>query len=260
MLFVVVKYILIIFLFPSAFFAAAQSMIIGSIVDEDEKPVGFCHVYNKTLDLGKVSDLNGKFEILARKNDTLRFSYVGYQPLELAITPVHLVNYLKITLPEDSILLPAITIYADPEYRVPLKEKSGDPIFIPGVSLVNPPPPVKPGDLRFSGNGVGGIPVPAIGIEGPITYFSRDEREKRKAAAAYEETRETITYQKYIAQDTIKQKLCDLYRINSDQYDRVIIRLHEQFPEIQKTYRPNEIWNWLLAHFDRTVPIIRDYR
>lgn len=232
--------------------------VIGAIIDDDSNPIGFCHVYNKTLGLGKVSDMNGRFEILARKSDTLKFSYVGYQTFEMEVNSIHLVNYLRVKLPEDSVLLPAITIYADPEYKVPVRE-NGEPIFIPGVSLVNPPPPVKPGDLRLGATGVGGVPIPSIGIEGPITYFSRDEREKRKAVEAYEETRETITYQKYIAQDTIRQKLCELYKINSEQYDKIIIRLHEQFPDIQKTYRPNEIWNWLLAHFDRTVPIIRDY-
>lgn len=252
------KSIIAILFFLTSLKVLGQGIVVGIVNNENAEAVGFCHVYNQTMGLGKISDMNGRFEITAKKNDTLKFSYVGYKPIQLKINSIHLVNYLKVTLPEDSILLPAITIYADSEFKVPVRE-IGTPVFIRGVSLENPPPPIKPGDFRFGATGVGGVPVPAIGIEGPITYFSKDEREKRKAVEAYAETRETITYQKYIAQDTIKEKLCNLYRITPSQYDKVIIRLHEHFPGIQSTHRPNEIWNWLLAHFDRTVPIIRDY-
>ncbi|MEQ9307421.1 MAG: carboxypeptidase-like regulatory domain-containing protein [Marinoscillum sp.] len=226
--------------------------------DENQEAIGFCHVYNETLDLGKVSDMQGKFTLTAAKGDTLKFSYVGYKPLKVVITPSHLVNFMKVTLPRDSVMLPSITIYSDPYFKVPLNVK-GEAIFIQGVSLVNPPPPIKAGDASFGATGVGGVPVPAVGIEGPITYFSRDEREKRKATEAKEETRETITYQKFIAQDSVRNKLTNMYALDSAQYDEVIRRLHQQFPGIQKTYRPNEIWNWLLHHFDRTAPIVKEF-
>ncbi|MEQ8473268.1 MAG: carboxypeptidase-like regulatory domain-containing protein [Marinoscillum sp.] len=235
-----------------------QHTVKGTVVDENEEGVGFSHVYNETIDLGKVSDIQGKFVLTAAKGDTLRFSYVGYKTLKVIVSSSHLVNFMKVTLPRDSMLLPSITIYSDPYYKVPLNIK-GEPIFINGVSLVNPPDPIKAGDASFGATGVGGVPVPAISIEGPITYFSRDEREKRKAAEAYEETRETITYQRFIAQDSVRVKLSGMYALDSTQYDEVIRRLHQQFPGIQKTYRPNEIWNWLLHHFDRTAPIVKEF-
>lgn len=237
----------------------SQNTLEGKVQSESEDPIGFCHVHNTTLDLGKVADMHGRFKLTVRKGDTVEFSYVGYQSLKLIIEPVHMVNYLRVTLPEDSILLPSITIYADPAYKVPLNVK-GQPIYMPGISVEGELKPFKAGRAEISAvPGAGGVPIPGATIYGPITYFSKEEREKRAAAEAIEETRETITYQKYIAQDSVRQKLCYLYEIDSTQYDEIIRRLHRAFPGIQKTYRPEEIWNWLLTHFDRTVPIIKNY-
>ena len=133
----------------------AQHRVQGKIINEDGDDVGFCHVYNQTLNSGKVADMQGRFDLVARKDDTIRFSYVGYQTFELTVKSIHLVNFLKVTLTEDSLLLPSITIYADKNYRVPLNLK-GEPIIIPGVSIIDPPDPIKPGDIRpGGGSGVG---------------------------------------------------------------------------------------------------------
>lgn len=237
----------------------AQSVVRGKVVNAENENIGFCHVYNITMGLGKVADINGLFSLTARKGDTLKFSYVGYQSLEIPVKSIHVVNFIKVTLPEDTIELPSITIYADPNYRVPLSIQ-GEPLLIPGLSLTEKREPIKAGDIRpGAGIGPGGIPGGGATIYGPITYFSKDEKEKRKAEEAREETAKTITYQKFIAQDSVSAKLCMIYKLDSAQYDEVIIRLHQQFPGIQRSYRPTLIWNWLLTHFDRTVPLIKNY-
>lgn len=254
-----VKNFLYLILLCASTLGYAQGIVSGMVIDESGEAIGFCHVYNQTMGLGKVSDMKGNFKVTASKDDTLHFSYVGYQSLSLPVSSVHLVNFLKVTLPEDSIMLPSITIFADPNYRVPINIK-GEPIIIPGVSITERKEPIRAGDVRLGATtGVGNVPIPAATIYGPITYFSKDEKEKRHAEEAYKETRETITYQRFIAQDTVKQKLCEIYQINSAQYDQVIVRLHNQFPGIQKQYNPAEIWNWLLMHFDRSMHVIRDY-
>ncbi|MFT7030938.1 MAG: hypothetical protein ACI83W_001266 [Marinoscillum sp.] len=244
------------FLFAISQTAFSQHVINGLITNEDEEEVAFCHVYNTTMGLGKVSDRQGNFSITGSKGDTLKVSYVGYQTLFVILQPEHLLNYLKIVLPVDSILLPSITIYADPNYRVPLNIQ-GAPMFIQGLSIENAGDPIRAGSIRPGLTGVGGVPVPGATIYGPITYFSKDEQEKRAATEAYKETRETITYQRFIAQDSIKIKLMRLYDLDSAQYDRLIVRLNSQFPGIQKQYNPAEIWNWILSHFDRSVSIIK---
>lgn len=252
-----VKWVLIIGLLAAALVGTAQNTIKGIVRDQAGEPIGFCHVVNETMGMGKVSDQNGRFEITTRKGDSLRFSYVGYETHDLEVNSIHLVNYLEVTLPQDSVLLPSITIYADPNFRVPLNIQ-GEALIIEGVSITEKKEPIRAGDIRIGASpGVGGVPVPGATIYGPITYFSKDEKERRKAEEARAETRKTITYQKFIAQDSVRQQLSALYKLDSATYDRIIVRLNRQFPGIQRQYNPKEIWNWLLVHFDRTVPVIK---
>lgn len=251
------KFQLFICLVLGAHWLVGQNQIQGMVVDEKDEPIGFCHVYNKTLEHGKVSDIKGKFVILGNPGDSVRFSYVGYKSTVIAVTNSHVVNYIKITLPKDSILLPSITIYADKYFKVPIREK-GPPIFIPGVSKVDPSEPIKPGDVYLgSQSGDNVFLAPTVGIYGPITYFSKDEREKRKAEEAYVETRETLSYQKFMANDTVRIHLSRRFNLDSAEYTEVIYRLHENFPGIQKTYMKNEIWHWLLSYFEQNSQIVK---
>lgn len=227
-----------------------QYALRGAIENEAHDEIGFCHVYNITAKAGKVADLHGKFQVIANKGDTVRFSFVGYRTLYLPIEYIHLTNFVKVTMQEDSLLLPAITIYADPYFKVPLNFQ-GEPIFIPGVSVEEPRREMAPGTFGTTGSGVA--------IYGPITYFSKDARLQRKAQELFLDDSKTITYQKFMAQDSVKIKLMDMYAINSTQYDQVVVQLNQQFPGIQQARKPTEIWNWLLAHFDRAVPFVKGF-
>ena len=44
------------------------------------------HVVNLTQVKGVITDTKGKFEIIAKANDTLYFSYIGYKPLKVRVT------------------------------------------------------------------------------------------------------------------------------------------------------------------------------
>ena len=44
------------------------------------------HVLNLTKVKGTITDFSGKFEIQAKVNDTLYFSYIGYKPLKIVVT------------------------------------------------------------------------------------------------------------------------------------------------------------------------------
>lgn len=52
----------------------------GVVVSSDKlEPMPFCSVYNKTTKSGTISDYYGYFSLVARHNDTLIFSYIGYE-------------------------------------------------------------------------------------------------------------------------------------------------------------------------------------
>ncbi len=237
----------------------SQTKIAGKIVNEQNEDIGFAHVYNKSNGLGKVSDMFGNFSLVAKKGDTIQFSFVGYQTLTMVLEPVHVSTYMKVVLPEDSRLLPSITIFADSQLKVPINVQ-GTPIFITGVSSEEEQKPLKPGKVSMGTSpGVGGIPGGGVTINGPITYFSKDEREKREAVRVKEESRETYTYNQFVSEDSVRQKLMRIYQIDSSQYSRIIIRLNRQFPGVQKADTREEVWHWIIRFFDEQVPVVKIY-
>ena len=44
------------------------------------------HILNLTQVIGTITDQKGSFEIEAKANDTLYFSYLGSKPLKIAVT------------------------------------------------------------------------------------------------------------------------------------------------------------------------------
>jgi hypothetical protein len=52
----------------------------GVILTNDSlTPISFSHIINKTTGFGAVSDFTGYFSFVARKNDTISFSAVGFK-------------------------------------------------------------------------------------------------------------------------------------------------------------------------------------
>tara|TARA_Y100001972_G_scaffold126747_1_gene181395 strand:+ start:5422 stop:6174 length:753 start_codon:yes stop_codon:yes gene_type:complete len=223
----------------------AQQYVEGIIVDQEENPLGFAHATNTDLNLGQVSNMNGKFNLLARKGDTITFSFVGFMKETLVVESVHLVNYLKVTLTEDSLLLPSITIYSDPYFKVPFNYQAESMDI--GLAKSDKDP-IKPGSLGPGESGGVGLT-----LYGPITAFSKDAKEQRKYGNALESSAETHYFDRYIENDTVKTQLCKIYDIDSSTYDRIIVSLNNQYPQIQTLNKPEEIWNWLLQHFHNVL-------
>lgn len=49
-------------------------------------PMSSVHILNLTQVIGSITDQKGVFEIKAKVNDTLYFSYLGFKPLKIAVT------------------------------------------------------------------------------------------------------------------------------------------------------------------------------
>jgi hypothetical protein len=63
------------------------SIIEGTVVNSATRlPMNNVHVINTTRVKGTVTDGNGFFEIHARANDTLLFSYLGFETIKLKVT------------------------------------------------------------------------------------------------------------------------------------------------------------------------------
>ena len=103
---------------------------------------------------------------------------------------------------------------------------------------------------------IGGPSSGGVGLTlyGPITFFSKDAKEQRKVEQAYEDKQETIFYQKFIESDSVKEKLCEIYDIDSATFDRIIVSAHLTNPEVQKINKANDLWYWLLLYFKDQLP------
>ena len=92
-------------LFPLG--AMAQSIIKGTVNDENGEPVIGATVKVKETQKGTITDFDGNYSIEAASNATLIFSYVGYQTQEVSISGKTTIN---ITMKEDHATLDEVVV------------------------------------------------------------------------------------------------------------------------------------------------------
>lgn len=82
------KYSLFLFLlFFTGMYAAAQNVVSGTVMNAaDDKPIERVHIVNLNQVKGAVSDEDGKFELPAKVNDTLYFTYLGFKSIKVRVT------------------------------------------------------------------------------------------------------------------------------------------------------------------------------
>ncbi|MGJ5640545.1 SusC/RagA family TonB-linked outer membrane protein [Formosa sp. S-31] len=86
----------------------AQSKVIrGKVNDETGMPVPGANVVIKGTTKGTVSDFDGNYEISAMVGETLVFSYVGFQTIEITIGSS---NTIDVTLPTDTAVLDEVVV------------------------------------------------------------------------------------------------------------------------------------------------------
>ena len=80
--------IFITLLFSFISFSQEQGQIVkGKVQSETSKAIlQNVHVLNLTKVKGTITNNEGVFEINAKLNDTLYFSYIGYKPLKVVVT------------------------------------------------------------------------------------------------------------------------------------------------------------------------------
>ncbi len=87
--------------------------VSGIIHDEKDKPLSHVHVINKRKGNMTVTDEDGIYSLVARKNDTIFFSSIGYK-LDRIIVPDDLQNNFftaDISMEPDTILLKTVRIF-----------------------------------------------------------------------------------------------------------------------------------------------------
>ncbi len=79
----IIKIILQVVLITPAFIVSAQQtdniIVRGIVIGADFKPVPYATIISKASNLGTISSDNGNFTLKINKNDTLKFSSIGYK-------------------------------------------------------------------------------------------------------------------------------------------------------------------------------------
>ncbi|MHB9055965.1 MAG: SusC/RagA family TonB-linked outer membrane protein, partial [Paludibacteraceae bacterium] len=99
---------ILLFLFcivPSAYTQSSEKIqITGTVTDEnDETMIGVAIYVKNETGLGTTTDVNGNYKILANKNSTLVFSFIGYDKQEIEVGGKNKIN-VKMTNTKSSVL------------------------------------------------------------------------------------------------------------------------------------------------------------
>ena len=63
----------------------AQTVIKGKVTDVSGDPLPGVNIYIKGTTNGTISDINGKYQLQAKKNDVVVFKFIGYEPQEVVV-------------------------------------------------------------------------------------------------------------------------------------------------------------------------------
>lgn len=86
-------------------FSQSSGMVKGIVVDASGEPVIGASVMEQGTTRGTVTDIDGRFELAAGTNATLRISYIGYKTADVAVAPD-----MKIVLEDDNALLDELVV------------------------------------------------------------------------------------------------------------------------------------------------------
>ena len=115
--------IILLFTLNTLLYAQSEQVIIkGTVISDDTmQPLPFAHIIIDST--GTTSNIYGEFTIKVNKNDTLKFSYIGYQRKMVTVSGFLESEKKEIILLKDITFLSAVTITSLPESLSDLKEE-----------------------------------------------------------------------------------------------------------------------------------------
>jgi len=208
--------ILLFLVFFSVVTASAQRRYSGNVIDAwDKKYLEGVLVRSSFLEKTS-TNARGYFSINATVGDTLRLSFPGFLETKIVLTEE---QFLFIELQDLARLLPTFQVKAEP-YRFRFKD---------GKLYLSEEEPVveKPLSQQVGFGATDSTsPTPGFTIYGPISYFSKRNRQLR----AYEERmnweRQRAGYLEVIDADSVRIELMQQYRLDRKKWDEMILRFN----------------------------------
>ena len=90
---------LLLFVMATLTMSAQQIGISGTVSDSSGEPLIGVSVTVPGTKIGAATDIDGNFSLTVDAKATLRFTYVGYTPLDIPVNGKTAVSYTHLTLP-----------------------------------------------------------------------------------------------------------------------------------------------------------------
>ncbi len=208
---------------------ASGQELQGIVLNENQSPMPYVYIVNLTQQVGSLSADNGVFMIKASPNDTIRMTFIGYKPLEIIIDKNIILKQITSTMAPLDIILSSVWVFSNTDYRIPKRYK-GIPMKIPGIAEpgTEPTPQVSFSPMMSENY------APGVVISGALSYFTKENIEKRKAIEAKIQTEKFITYAKLIELETIRSELKNKFNLSNSELDRLLIVMNLNKPQIQE--------------------------
>ncbi len=210
----------------------AQKLIKGIVVDSSSLTnLAGVHVLVKGTNRATSTNNNGVFTILATERDTLIFTYIGYAREKL---PVYLEEEtMFVRMREESILLKEVVVK---DRFMLLNER-----YITSPTLQSAKP------LKAAGFS----PQGGVGVN--FSYFSKQEKEKRKLAKIMAENEKVRVYMEMINDSDLKDEIMARFKINEEKFFDLLAVYNEKHKDIMYSSNSGLILNSLLTYFQEAT-------
>lgn len=187
-------------------------VLTGNIIDvPDQYNLKGVKVENLRTSQTYTSNNRGYFRIEVEMGDSVVFSKEGYVNHLIVVKEI---DHLVVPMTFDAVGLPAAYVYAD-----------RPSIYIPGISLDRDPDrkPMGPGRIMPGHSRSHTDLTPGVSLDGPISYFTKRERNKRQYKRSQEKLARQAPYLEVIQSDSIKQVLMNRFELEEAELDELII-------------------------------------
>ena len=207
---------LLLFFFFCVVSLSAQRRYSGNVIDAWDKKYLEGVVVSHASGEKVITNSRGYFSIPASQGDTLTFQFPGFLERKMILTAD---AFLFVELQDLARLLPTFQVKAEP-YRFRFKD---------GKLYLSEDEPVveKPLSQQV---GLGAVdpnsPLPNFGIYGPISYFTKRNRELRAYEKRLDWERQRVGYLEVIDADSVRNELMEQYGLDRKKWDELILRFN----------------------------------
>ncbi|MBS9525423.1 hypothetical protein KIH41_04380 [Litoribacter ruber] len=209
------RILIFIVLFGSGSSIAFAQAVTGNVIDvQDNYNLKDVKVENiKTAETFTSND-RGYFRIGATLGDSIRFTKEGYVPHYWVVDDL---EHQLIPLIFDAVGLPPAYVFGE-----------RPSLYIPGISKDLDPDrkPAGPGRVYGGHSGSQTEMTPGFTMDGPISYFTRRERNKRQYRRAMEKEARQAPYLEIIKSDSVMHVLKSKYQLEDKELDSLIIEFN----------------------------------